>query len=133
MKTILLLVPLVFWTMPAAAAHRTDVPINSAFSKADTDKDGSVSHAEAMKFGITADSFAKANPDKDGTLDENEFLAAMTDQFEKADPDKDGTLDRKEAVNAGVKTSKVFDGANADNDGTLDLGEYVHALTMQAK
>jgi Ca2+-binding EF-hand superfamily protein len=133
MKTTLLFVAIALWSMPAAAVNPTDAQVNAAFSKADTDRDGTVSQAEAMKFGVTADALAKADSDKDGTLDETEFLVAMQYQFEKADPDKDGTLNRKEAVNAGVKTNKIFHGANSDNDGTLDLAEYVEALTMQAK
>ena len=125
MKTILLLVAVALWSMPAIAADPTAAQINAAFSKADTDKDGSVSQAEAMKFGITAVAFEKANPDKDGTLDKKEFVDAVVYQFEQADPNKDGTLNRKEAATAGV--------ANHDKDGTLDLGEYLHALTMKAK
>jgi Ca2+-binding EF-hand superfamily protein len=133
MKMTLLFVAIALWSMPAVAGNPTDAQVNAAFSKADTDRDGSVSHAEAMKLGVTADALAKADSDKDGTLDENEFLVAITYQFENADPDKDGTLDRKEAMNAGVKSNKIFDSANHDNDGTLDFAEYVHALTMQAE
>ena len=125
MKTTLLLVAVALWAMPAIAADPTAAQINAAFSKADTDHDGTVSQAEAMKFGITAQAFEKANPDKDGTLDKNEFVAAVTYQFEQADPNKDGTLNRKESAKAGV--------VDRDKDGTLDLGEYLHALTMRAK
>jgi hypothetical protein len=85
-----------------------------------------------MKFGITAEAFTKANPDRDRSLDQNEFVAAIKYQFENPDPDEDGTLHRKEAVNARVKTNKIFDGA-PDNDRTLDLAEYLHAFTMQAQ
>ena len=133
MKTALLLVAVALWSMPALAADPSAAQINAAFSKADADKDGTVSQAEAMKFGITAAAFAKANPDKDGTLDKTEFVSAVRYQFEQADPDKDGTLSRKEAGTAGVKTNKTVNGANPDKDGTLDFGEYLHALTMQAR
>jgi hypothetical protein len=133
MKTTLLLVAVALWSMPALAADPSEAQINAAFSKADTDRDGTVSQAEAMKFGITAVAFAKANPDKDGTLDKTEFIGAVKYQFEQADPDKDGTLNHKEAMSAGVKTTKGVASANADRDGTLDLGEYLHALTMQAR
>jgi Ca2+-binding EF-hand superfamily protein len=128
MKITLLLVAVAFWSMPAFAADPTAAQINAAFSKADADRDGTVSQAEAMKFGITAQAFEKANPDKDGTLDKTEFLSAVRYQFEQADSDKDGTISRKEAGTAGVKA-----GANHDKDGKLDLGEYLHALTMKAR
>ena len=133
MKITLLLVAVALWSMPTAAADLSPAQINAAFLKADTDRDGSVSQAEAVKFGITVEAFEKANPDKDGTLDKTEFVAAVTYQFQQADPDRDGTLTSKEAVNAGVKTKKIADSANPDHDGTLDLGEYLHALTMQAR
>jgi Ca2+-binding EF-hand superfamily protein len=133
MKITLLLVAVAFWSMPAFAADPSAAQVNAAFSKADTDKDGSVSQAEAMKFGITAQAFQKANPDKDGTLDKTEFVSAVRYQFEHADPDKDGTLSRKEAGTAGVKTNKTVNGANRDKDRTLDFSEYLHALTMQAR
>src|SRR6478609_5848034 len=114
MKTTLLVVAVALWSMPAFAADPSAAQINAAFSKADVDKDGTVSQAEAMKFGITAQAFAKANPGKDGTLDKSEFVSAVRYQFEHADPDKDGTLNRKEAVSAGVKTNKTVNGANPD-------------------
>lgn len=117
----------------AAGAQPAEAQIDAAFKKADPDADGTISWAEARKFGITKEAFHKANPDKDGTLDKKEFLAAITYQFEKANPDKDGTLDRKEAAKAGVKSKKAFDAANPDNDGTLDLAEYLEALTAKAK
>jgi hypothetical protein len=125
MKTTLLLVAVAFWAMPALAADPSAAQINAAFSKADADHDGTVSQAEAMKFGITAEAFDKANTGKDKTLDKTEFLSAVKYQFDKADPNKDGTISRKEAATAGV--------ANHDKDGTLDLAEYLHALTMRAK
>jgi Ca2+-binding EF-hand superfamily protein len=131
--TLLLLVAVVLWSMPAFAADPSAAQINTAFSKADTNKDGTVSRAEAMKFGITAQAFEKANPGKDGTLNKTEFVSAVRYQFEHANPDKDGTLSRKEAGTAGVKSNKTVTGANTDKDGTLDFAEYLHALTMQAK
>lgn len=117
----------------AAEAQPPEAQIDEAFKKADPDNDGSVSWAEARKFGIIREAFHKANPDKDGTLDKKEFMAAITYQFEKADPDKDGSLDRKEAAAAGIKKKKAFDAADPDKDDTLDLTEYLEALTAKAK
>jgi len=116
----------------ACAAEPTNAQINGAFAKADLDKNGTVSLAEAEHFGIEAAAFEKSNPDKDSSLDKEEFVAALKHQFEAASPDKDGTLDRKEAAKAGVET-KTFDAADPDKDGTLDLAEFIVALTMQAK
>ncbi|MEJ8850614.1 EF-hand domain-containing protein [Variovorax rhizosphaerae] len=117
----------------AAGDKPTDAVVAAAFKKADPDNDGTVSWAEARKFGITKAAFDQSNQDNDRTLDSKEFLAAITYQFQKANPDEDGTLDRKEAAKAGIKNKKLFDAANADNDGTLDLSEYIQALTLQAK
>lgn len=111
----------------------TEAQTEAAFTKADTAKDGTVSLAEAKKFGISAAAFAAANPDKDGTLDKKEFAAALSHQFNHANPDKDGTLDWKEANKAGVKSKATFEKANPDKDGTLDPVEFVNALTAQAK
>ena len=111
MKSILAVVALAAFTLSASAAEGqpTDAQIQAAFKKADPDNSGTVSRAEARKFGITKTAFDKANPDKDGTLD------------------------RKEAAKAGVKSKKDFDAANPDNDGTLDLAEYLQALSSKAK
>ncbi len=136
MKRLALLVALTTSVFAASAADNqqlTEAQTAAAFAKADTGKDGTVSLAEAKKFGISSKAFEVANPDKDGTLDTKEFAAALTYQFNKANPDKDGTLDWKEAKKAGVKSKKIFDAANPDKDGTLDPVEYVNALTLQAK
>lgn len=117
----------------AADVTLTDAQIDAAFAKADLDKNGTLSLAEAKKFGITPKIFAKANPDKDGSLDKKEFADALAAQFAAANPDKDGTLDWKEAQKAGIKSKKTFEAANPDKDGTLDLAEYVAALVAQAK
>jgi EF hand len=117
----------------AADVKLADAQVDEAFAKADADKNGTVSLAEAKKFGITAKVFAKANPDKDGSLDKKEFVAAIEAQFALANPDKDGTLDRKEASKAGIKSQSTFDAANPDKDGTLDIAEYLTALVKQAK
>ena len=122
-----------FGAFAADAPPLTEAQTEAAFAKADTDKNGTVSLAEAKKFGITAKAFEAANPDKDGSLDKKEFAAALTLQFNQANPDKDGTLDWKEAKKAGVKSKKTFDAANPDKDGTLDPVEFVSALVLQAK
>lgn len=122
-----------FASSAADVQQLTEAQTEAAFAKADTAKDGTVSLAEAKKFGISGAAFAAANPDKDGTLDKKEFAAALSYQFNHANPDKDGTLDWKEAKKAGVKTKKTFEAANPDKDGTLDAVEYVNALTSQAK
>jgi hypothetical protein len=90
-------------------AQPSDTQVDAAFAKADAAKNGTVSLAEAKRFGISEASFNKANPDKDGTLDQ------------------------KEATKAGIKPKKTFDAANPDKDGTLDLSEYLNALVAQAK
>lgn len=133
MKTLLALVPLALAATfaHAAGATLTETQIDPAFAKADADKNGTVSLAEAKKFGISAKAFEAANPDKDGSLDKKEFAAAIEAQFLAANPDKDGTLDWKEAQKAGIKSKKTFEAANPDKDGTLDLVEFLAALTAQ--
>lgn len=116
----------------AAGTTLTDAQIDAAFAKADANHNGTVSLAEARRFGIGAKAFAKANPDKDGSLDRAEFVAAVQAQFDAANPDNDGTLDWKEAQKAGVKSKKTFAAANPDHDGTLDIAEYLAALVAQA-
>ena len=101
MKALLLSVVMVASLVPMArAADPSDAQVDAAFKKADPDNDGTVSRAEARKFGITRAAFDHANPDKDGTLDKKEFLAAITWQFERANPDKDGSLDLAEYLEA---------------------------------
>lgn len=117
----------------AADATLTDALVDPVFTKADKDKNGTLSLVEARKFGITTKAFQQANPDKDGSLDKAEFIAAITARFEAANPDKDGTLDWREAQKAGIKSKKVFAAANPDKDGTLDIAEYLAALAAQAK
>ena len=135
MKFLPVLLLMVFPLAAASAAdgQPTDAQIDTAFAKADADKNGTVSSQEAKKFGITTKMFEKANPDKDGSLNKKEFAAAVSYQFTAADPDKDGTLDWKEAQKAGIKNRKVFDASDPDRDGTLDLAEYLTALAAQAK
>lgn len=96
-------------------------------------KDGTVSLAEAKRFGITSKAFHQANADKDGSLDTKEFADAIAIQFAAANADNDGTLDWKEAQKAGVRSKKAFEEADSDKDGTLDIAEYLVALTAQAK
>jgi Ca2+-binding EF-hand superfamily protein len=133
MKTMIAALMISAVCVPAlAAGEPSDAQIDAAFKKADPDNDGTVSWAEASKFGITKGSFMHANRDKDHTLDKNEFVEAIRYQFSRANSDKDGTLDRKEAAKAGIGT-RVFDAANRDKDGTLDLAEYLAALTAKAK
>ena len=117
----------------AADVQPTDAQIDTAFAKADADRNGTVSLEEAKKFGITTKMFQKANPDKDSSLDKKEFAAAVSHQFAAANPDKDGTLNWKEAQKAGIKSKKVFDASDPDHDGTLDLAEYLAALAAQRK
>jgi EF hand len=117
----------------AADATLSDALVDPVFAQADKDKNGTLSLAEARKFGLTTKAFHKANPDKDGSLDKAEFIAAITARFEAANPDKDGTLDWREAQKAGIKSKKVFAAANPDKDGTLDIAEYLAALSAQAK
>src|SRR5262245_17136393 len=117
----------------AADMRPTEAQIDTAFAKADADKNGTVSLQEAKKFGLTTKMFEKANLDKDGSLSKTEFAAAVSYQFTTADPDKDGALDWKEAQKAGIKNKRVFDASDPDRDGTLDLAEYLAALAAQAR
>jgi Ca2+-binding EF-hand superfamily protein len=117
----------------AAAGQLTDAQIDPAFAKADVNRNGTLSPAEAESFGISSKAFHQANADKDGSLDQKEFAAAIGIQFAAANPDNDGTLNWKEARKAGVKSKKVFQQADSDKDGTLDMAEYLGALTAQAK
>lgn len=136
MKTAITLLALALSSpivLAADASLLTDAIVDPAFAQADKNKNGTLSPAEARKFGITSKAFRAANPDRDGTLDKAEFVAAIIAQFEAANPDKDGTLDWREAQKAGVKNKKQFAAANPDNDGTLDLAEYLAALSAQAK
>jgi hypothetical protein len=135
MKSIITLIALAAASTLAMAAdpQLTEAQVDPAFAKADTDKNGTLSLAEARKFGIDTKVFHKVNPDKDGSLDKKEFAAAIQAKFLAANPDKDGTLDWKEAKKAGIKSKKTFDAANPDNDGTLDIAEYLAALTSQVK
>jgi Ca2+-binding EF-hand superfamily protein len=135
MKFLPVLLLMVFPLAAATAAdvQPTDGKMDTAFAKADTDKNGTVSLQEAKRFGITTKMFEKANPDKDGSLNKKEFAAAVSYQFTAADPDKDGTLDWKEAQKAGIKNKKVFDASDPDREGTLDLAEYLAALAAQVK
>lgn len=135
MKPCLIFIALALLSSPAFAADAqlTDAQVEQAFAKADKDKNGTVSLAEAKTFGITANAFQAANPDKDGSLDKKEFAAAISVQFAAANPDNDRTLDWKEAQKAGIKTKKVFDAADPDKDGTLDIAEFLAALVAQAK
>lgn len=135
MKKLAFLATLALATASAYAADvvPTDEQVAPAFDKADKDKNGTVSLAEAKAFGLAEKHFLKANPDKDGSLDKKEFAVAIGLQFSAANPDKDGTLDPKEARKAGVKSKKTFEEANPDKDGTLDIAEYIAALTAQAK
>ena len=135
MKSLLALAALSLTVTLALAAdpELTDAQVEPAFAKADADKNGTVSLAEAKKFGITEKAFTKANPDKDGSLDKKEFAAAIVAQFVAANPDNDGTLDPKEARKAGIKGKAAFEAANPDKDGTLDIAEYLTALTAAAK
>lgn len=117
----------------ATELRLTDAQIDPAFAVADSDKNGTVSLPEAMKFGITVHIFRAANPDQDGSLDKMEFGSAIIRQFVQANPDDDGTLDLKEADDAGVRNKRIFEQANPDKDGTLDLHEYLNALVIQTK
>ena len=117
----------------AADMQLTDAVVDTAFAKVDTDRDGTVSLAEAKKFGISSKLFHKANLDKDGTLDKKEFSSALQAKHANANADNDGTLAWPEAKKAGVRSKKVFEAADSDNDGTLDIAEYLAALTSQAK
>lgn len=120
-----------FAAQTAHAADATEAQLAAAFKAADADSDGTVTWAEAKKFGLHKKLFKHADGDKEGTLDQAEFTAALKAQFEGADPDKDSTLDAKEAGKAGVG-KKLFTAADPDKDTTIDFSEYVVHLTQKA-
>ena len=120
-------------TAASAQVTLTDAQIDSAFAKADADKDGKVGLSEAKKFGLTVDTFRKADPDRHAALDKKEFAAAIAYQFAWANADRDGTLDWKEASMAGVRSKQTFDAVDPAHHGTIDIAGYLAALVAQAK
>lgn len=68
--------------------------------KADTDKDGRISQAEAAADPKLSGRFAQMDSNHDGYLDRTDFAARMQQRrdecFGKADTDKDGKLSRAE-------------------------------------
>jgi len=136
MKKLAFVFTLAILSCPAVGADTqqfTEAQTAAAFAKADSDKDGTITMAEAKKFGIYGKAFTAANRDNDGALDRREFAVALAYQFNQANSYKDGTLDWKEAQRAGVKSKKAFVAANPDKDDTLDPIEYLNALVLQAK
>lgn len=135
MKSLFTLAALSLTSALALAADLaiTDAQLEPAFAQADLDKNGTVSLAEAKKFGMNKKAFTVADPDKDGSLDKKEFAAAIVTRFKSVDPDNDGTIDTKEARKAGLKDKAAFTAADPDKDGTIDLPEYLVALTVAAQ
>jgi Ca2+-binding EF-hand superfamily protein len=120
----------------AVTAQQMEIPhekIEAAFSKADSNGNGTIDYEEAKRFGISVDAFNVANQDADNKLDRNEFSAAISYQFAAANPKKDGTLDWSQAQKAGIRSKKIFDAANPDHDSTLDVAEFLSALLAQAQ
>jgi Ca2+-binding EF-hand superfamily protein len=115
------------------AAEPTEDELNTAFVKADADKNGTVGLAEAKQFNLTIDTFRQANPDRNGKLDKKEFHAAVAHQFQAANAQNGSGLEWKAASRAGIRSKQIFDTADANHDGLLDLAEYVAGLAQQAK
>jgi Ca2+-binding EF-hand superfamily protein len=108
------------------------------FTKADTNKDGSIDKAEAQ--AMHEKHFHEMDTNHDGKLSADEVKAckhshsAMHDKgsmgFKKADKDNDGTLDREEAKML-PHVSKNFDAIDVGKDGTVDRDEVHNYMKNQ--
>ena len=131
---VLLLMVFPLATAIAADGQPTDAQIDTAFAKADADKNGTGEPPGGGEEVRNQDEDVRESKSGQGRLTRQEGVRRRNwYQFTAADPDKDRTLDWKEAQKAGIENKKVFDASDPDRDGTLDLAEYLAALTAQAK
>ncbi|PLC50807.1 hypothetical protein CR159_06245 [Pollutimonas subterranea] len=65
--------------------------MRNAFKKLDTDRNNSLSSAEAGKV-MTSDQFATIDANKDGKVTLDEFIQHVMSDFDRQDRNKDGTL-----------------------------------------
>jgi len=93
---------------------------SSLVGQFDTDHDGTVDLAEAMKAASAL--FDKLDVDHDGTLSRKELHGRLSrKEFAAADPDKDGTLSKAEYL---AVVEQRFKAADKDHDGTLSNWEF---------
>jgi len=124
-------------------AFATDQPggkLETAFKKADTDSDGTLTKDEAKAMPRVEKNFDAIDTDKDGTVSLEEIRASMkktgkamhdraVERFKSADKDNDGTLTKDEAK-AMPRVAKNFDAIDADKDGTVseqEIHDYMKA------
>ena len=105
-------------------------PMDGAFEKADTDKDGKLSRDEAMSGGVySGEAFDATDEDADGFVTLFELGEAVVkhsqgwmDEHDKHDANEDGQVDRNEAE-FGTRIYTVFDRADKNKDDMLDSQE----------
>jgi Ca2+-binding EF-hand superfamily protein len=124
----------------ASAAGQPGSKLQTAFKKADTDNDGTLTKDEAKAMPRVAKNFDAIDTDKDGTVSLAEIQVAMkkmtkeahkrgVERFKAADKDNDGTLTKGEAK-AMPRVAKNFDAIDTDKDGTVsekEIHDYMKA------
>jgi len=65
-------------TQPAPGAAMDRTAVDSAFTKADVNKDGKITKDEVAKLPALAAKFSELDKDKDGALSMEEFAAGYT-------------------------------------------------------
>jgi Ca2+-binding EF-hand superfamily protein len=120
--------------------------MDERFAELDTDKNGSLSRAEANQPCGLANRFDAIDADKNGTVTLAEIQASMkkmarethkraAERFKAADTDNDGSLTREEAK-AMPNVAKNFDAIDADKSGTVtgkEIHDYMRAHRQQRK
>ena len=128
----------------ACAAGQPGSKLETAFKKADTDNDGTLTKDEAKAMPRVAKNFDAIDTDKDGTVSLAEIQVAMkkmareahkrgVERFKSADKDNDGTLTKDEAK-AMPRVAKNFDAIDTDKDGTVsekEIHDYMKAQRAQ--
>ena len=144
--TILVALALAPWLLATTALAATDeasktaateksppqapAEIKENFEKADLDKDGSLSAAEAKGTGFfRGESFDETDQDENGYVTLFELAQALTQstqrwmsEHDEHDENDDGHVDRQEAE-YGTRIYTVFDRADKDKDNRLNSQE----------
>jgi len=102
------------------------------WKKVDTDRDGSVSRAEAQAHAprLAAD-FDKVDTNKDGKVSRTELEAAgkqahqahAQEWWQKVDADHDGSISKSEATANAPRVAKHFDQLDTNSDGKITPDE----------